>query len=74
MLFPMPAYHGSKARNLITLPYHNWKDAKKDLETHASLEYHKDSMAKMNAFIHSYENPSQRVDQHFTTHREEVIT
>ena len=74
ILFPMPAHHGSKARNLITLPYHNWKDAKKDLETHASLQYHKDSMAKMNAFIHSYENPSQRVDQHFTTHREEVIT
>ena len=73
VLFPMPAHQGSKARNLISSPYQNWKDAKKDLETHASLQYHKDSMAKMNAFVHTYENPSQRVDHHLTTNRDEAI-
>ena len=51
VLFPKSAHQGSRAKILITQPYHNWKDTREDLKNHSVLEYHKDSMEKMNSFF-----------------------
>ena len=44
VLFLMAVHWGSRASSLITQPYHNWKDIKKDVKNHCTLQYHKDSM------------------------------
>lgn len=72
-LFPVDPHHGERAKLLITTPYRNWKDATADLNKHATLEYHKDSYAKMKAFISSMERPHSRVDQILSTNASETI-
>ena len=62
VLFPAPARQGSRAKNLITAPYRNWKDAQEDFREHSSLEYHKISLARMQAFQETFKNPSSRID------------
>ena len=63
VLFPTSAHQGSRAEILITLPYRNWKDIIEDLKNHSVLEYHKDSMEKMNSFLSCFKNPTTCIDQ-----------
>ncbi len=60
VLFPDLSHR--RAKKLIDSPYSNWKDAKSDLKMHSTLEYHKNSMAKLNAFKQTYKNTSTRID------------
>ena len=62
VLFPSTAHRGSRGRYLISEPLVNWKDALSDLRTHEKLQYHLDSVAKLAAFKHSMEKPSERID------------
>ena len=49
--FSLPAHHGKRANNLVSVPCHNWKNARADFSKHVNLEYHRDSKSKMDAFI-----------------------
>ena len=60
VLFPDNSHR--RAKKLICEPYSNWKDAKADLKTHSTLDYHKNSMAKLTAFQKTYTNMSSRID------------
>ena len=62
-LFLTSAYQGSRAKILITQLYPNWKDTREDLKNHCVLEYHKDSMQKMNSFLSCFKDPTARIDQ-----------
>ena len=62
VLFPVKARQGSRANNLIKAPYRNRKDAQQDFREHSSLEYHKDSFARMQAFMETATNPTSRID------------
>lgn len=63
VLFPTVPKNGSRAKLLITHPYRNWKDALNDLNTHAeSLDYHKQSAARMKGFLDARKHPETRVD------------
>ena len=67
VLFPMPAHQGSRAKQLISQPYKNWKDASTDLQSHTGKEYHHDSMEKMKSFVKIMERPVTRIDQCIST-------
>ena len=60
VLFPDSSHR--RPNKLISEPYQNWKDALEDLKNHASCEYHCNSMAKMWAFLGTYENHASRID------------
>ena len=64
---------GSRAKPLITQPYGNWKDAREDLNNHAVLQYHKDSMEKLNGFITSCENPNALIEDSIRNSSTRVI-
>lgn len=51
----------------------NWKDAKEDLKQHIVTEYYLSSMARIIAFIDTYQKPSKRVDASLDTCRAERI-
>ena len=59
-LFPMSAHQGSRAKIPITQLYRKWRDSREDLKSHSVLEYHKDSMEKMNSFLSCFKNPTTR--------------
>ena len=58
LLFPVRAYRGQRANNLINTPYQNWKDAISNLRKHATLEYHIRSKMTMDGFLETTRNPS----------------
>lgn len=58
LLFPVRAYRGQRANNLIKEPYRNWKDALFNLRKHATLEYHIRSKMTMDGFLETTRNPS----------------
>ena len=60
VLFPDSAHR--RPKKLITEAYQNWKDAVEDLKKHATCDYHMNAAAKMNAFVKTYEDPSNRID------------
>ena len=60
VLFPDSSHR--RPKKLISEPFQNWKDALEDLKNHASCEYHCNSMAKMWAFLGTYENYASRID------------
>lgn len=47
--------------------YRNWKDATEDLKQHVVSEYYLSSMARIIAFIYTYQEPSKRVDASLDT-------
>jgi hypothetical protein len=59
-LFP-PMSH-RRASYLIDKPYNNWKDALTVIKSHSHCEYHITSMAKLQAFIKTFEDTSKRID------------
>ena len=73
VLFPMPAHHGKKANNLITIPYRNWKDAKTDFAKHVNHEYHRDSKAKMDGFLDIMSKPSLSIQNRLSLEVEKQI-
>lgn len=64
VLFPTsPENPGAtRAKILISQPLTNIAKTKELLNNHASLKYHKKSMAKLHAFSTTYKVPSQRID------------
>lgn len=64
VLFPDSAHR--RPKKLITEAYQNWKDAVEDLKKHATCDYHMNAAAKMNAFVKTYEDPSNRIDLSIT--------
>ncbi|XP_078679498.1 52 kDa repressor of the inhibitor of the protein kinase-like [Branchiostoma floridae x Branchiostoma belcheri] len=61
-LFPTTSSHGQPSL-LVKRPYTNWKDAKADMQDHdAKCQYHKNSLAKMTAFVETMQNPDRRID------------
>lgn len=64
LTFPLPAHQCSRAKLLITQPYRNWKDVRKDLNHHAVLQYRlKGSMEKLNNFISRCKTSNVRIVQ-----------
>ena len=59
-LFPDTAHR--RPKKIISEPYDNWKDTVADLKHHASCEYHCNSMARLESFVRSSENPAARID------------
>ena len=55
-------------------PYRNWKDTREDLKNHSELEYHKDSMEKMNSFLSCFKNPTTPIDQSITQTSAAVVS
>ena len=51
----------------------NWKDAVSDMKNHAVLNYHKQSMARMNGFLETQKNPAKRVDTSMNDKSKEII-
>ena len=51
----------------------NWKDAVSDMKNHAVLNYHKQSMARMNGFLETQNNPAKRVDTSMNDKSKEII-
>ena len=49
--FHLPAHHGKRANDLVSVHCRNWKNARADFSKHVNLEYHRDSKSKMDAFI-----------------------
>ena len=74
VLFPTSAHQGSRAKILITQPYRNWKDTREDLKNHSVLEYHKDSLEKMNSFLSCFKNPTILIDQSITQTSAAVVS
>ena len=74
VLFPTSAHQGSRAKILITQPYRNWKDTREDLKNHSVVEYHKDSMEKMNSFLSCFKNPTTHIDQSITQTSAAVVS
>ena len=70
-LFPDSSHRRSK--KFTSEPYRNWKDAIVDLKSHAVTEYHLASAERLKAFIHTYENPSHRIDVAFAQNASETI-
>ena len=60
VLFPDSSHR--RPKKLISEPFQNWKDALEDLKNHASCKYHCNSMAKLWAFLGTYENYASRID------------
>ena len=73
VLFPVRAHQGTRAKNLIEAPYQNWKKALEDFKTHSCLEYHKDSMARMQAFLSTSENTASRIENKITSNAAATI-
>lgn len=42
--------------------YTNWKNVCADAASHEGVQYHKDAVAKMTAFLNTDQTPSQRID------------
>ena len=63
----------SRAKPLITQPYRNWNDAKEDLNNYQVLQYHKDSMGKLNKLISCCENPNARIENSISKSSTRVI-
>lgn len=73
ILFPVQAERGSRAENFIKRPYTNWKNATSDLKIHASLGYHRASMARMTAFISTAKNTASRIDYRISVQHAERV-
>ena len=65
-LFPTSARQESRAKIVITQPRRNWKDTREGLKNYSVLEYHKDSMEKIDSFLSCFKNPTTRIDQSIT--------
>lgn len=58
VLFPIPAHQGQTAKQIISTPYHSWKDARTDFAKHNNHQYHHVSKTKMEDFVKMMSNPS----------------
>ena len=61
IFFPSSTHQGTRSKLLIEQPFRNWKDAKCDLKNHGATQYHLDSMAKLEAFVSSSDNPGNQI-------------
>lgn len=50
------------AKQLVTEPFHYWKDFHEDMENHSFNEYHMSSMVWLNEFIDAMKNTSNGID------------
>ena len=71
VLFPDSSHRGSSY--LISEPYRNWKVATQNLKTRAVCEYHINSVAKLQAFVDTYENSYRRIDLSITEENAQII-
>ena len=70
---PCLPFVGEEQKNLITTYYQNWKDAKSDQAAHAGFQYHRDSKARMDAFIEMMKNPARTVENQLSSIQETQI-
>ena len=49
------------AKQLISEPYQDWKDLLEDIKNHAFIAYHLNSMAQLNKFMGTMNNPGRSI-------------
>ena len=62
ILFAPATVGGQHLGQFVTKPFKSWVSMTQKLSSHGSLDYHLTSLAKMSAFLRTYENPSEAVN------------